>query len=83
MPIILLFLQKMFVTKRSAGLISSIKAHVAPIIRFGKGIKMAKAEGGIMPSVRGPLTRLMRDSYIRYGDFVGEDERGNHAIRFV
>ena len=53
-----------------------IPDSLKPAARFVKGIRQAKAEGGTLPSVRGPLRRLMRDSYIRYGDFVGEDSRG-------
>ena len=56
---------------------SSLKDQFAPIVRYWKGIKQAKSnDGGIIPSIRGPFTRLMRDSYIRYGEFVGEDARG-------
>ena len=56
---------------------STLKDQLAPISRFWKGIRQAKSnDGGIIPSIRGPFTRLMRDSYIRYGDFVGEDARG-------
>merc|ERR1712137_1218377 len=57
---------------------SSLKDQFAPIVRYWNGIKQAKSnDGGIIPRIRGPFTRLMRDSYIRYGDFVGEDARGN------
>ena len=56
---------------------SSLKDQFAPIVRYWNGIKQAKSnDGGIIPRIRGPFTRLMRDSYIRYGDFVGEDARG-------
>merc|ERR1711935_994932 len=41
-------------------------------------VKQAKsAEGGMLPSIRGPLVRLMRDSYMRYGELQGVDARGN------
>ena len=54
-----------------------IKAHVAPFVRYWKGIRQAESpEGGTLPSIRGPLVRLMRDSYIKYGECVGTDARG-------
>lgn len=56
---------------------SMIKAHVAPFVRYWKGIRQAESpEGGTLPSIRGPLVRLMRDSYIKYGECVGTDARG-------
>ena len=56
---------------------STLKDQLAPFARYWRGIRQAKSDdGGIIPSIRGPFTRLMRDSYIRYGDFVGEDARG-------
>jgi len=58
------------------GIIKQVIGHLKPVTRFGKGIQQAGAAGGFVPSVRGPLTRLARDSYIRYGDLVGEDDRG-------
>ena len=50
----------------------------APFSRYWKGIKQARSEDvGLIPSVRGPLTRLMRDTFIKHGELVGEDARGN------
>ena len=63
----------MFVTRRANG---AIKDFMAPMTRYWKGIRQAEAKGGVLPKLRGPATRILRDSYIRYGDFVGEDERG-------
>ena len=57
------------------------KAHVAPFVRYWKGIRQAESpEGGTLPKIRGPLVRLMRDSYIRYGDCVGTDARGKYRL---
>ena len=58
-----------------------IKAHIAPFVRYWKGIRQAESpEGGTLPKIRGPLVRLMRDSYIRYGDCVGTDARGKYRL---
>merc|ERR1712048_403771 len=72
-------LTEMFVTRAaSKGAWNNIKAMAAPAIRYGKGVMDAKADdGGSVPRIRGPLSRLLRDSYIRHGDFVGEDAHGN------
>merc|ERR1712184_221871 len=53
----------------------------APFSRYWKGIKQARSEDvGLIPSVRGPLTRLMRDTFIKHGELVGEDARENSSM---
>ncbi|CAG5084516.1 Oidioi.mRNA.OKI2018_I69.PAR.g10660.t1.cds [Oikopleura dioica] len=55
------------------------KEHMKPIKRHIEGFKQAKAKHNtwLPASIQGPLTRLTRDSYIRTGDLVGTDSRGN------
>lgn len=61
-------------------LVTFVKGMAAPFIRYGKALNQAKSAGGVLPRIRGPAVRLARDSYIRYGDCVGEDPRGNIII---
>ena len=63
-------------------MVELVKEQTAPMVRYWNAIKQAKsAEGGMLPSIRGPLVRLMRDSYMRYGELQGVDARGESVVK--
>ena len=62
-------------------MIDLVKEQTAPLKRYWMALKQARSpEGGTLPGVHGPLVRLMRDSYIRYGELQGVDARGTLII---
>ena len=66
---------------KQVGMVELVKEQTAPMVRYWNAIKQAKsAEGGMLPSIRGPLVRLMRDSYMRYGELQGVDARGESVV---